>query len=91
MCKSILPKKVSAGASIYRAEGAGSVTAGRAETWRNDYQSIVAPSRRNPCGNGFAGGVSPSIVLGRRASSCWCSSRMGDNGSQSPSTAARAG
>jgi uncharacterized protein (DUF58 family) len=26
-------------------EGAGSVTAGRAETWRNDYQTIVARHR----------------------------------------------
>jgi uncharacterized protein (DUF58 family) len=26
-------------------EGAGSVTAGRAETWRNDYQSLVARHR----------------------------------------------
>ena len=26
-------------------EGAGSVTAGRAETWRNDYQAVVARHR----------------------------------------------
>ena len=30
-------------------EGAGSITAGRAETWRTDYQSIVARSPRRDC------------------------------------------
>ncbi len=64
-------------------EGAGSITAGRAETWRNDYQALRgAPPRRHPRRNRpAAAGASPSTAPTGRPSELLLvlHSRMGDS------------
>ena len=63
-------------------EGAGSVTAGRAETWRNDYQNIVARHRAEVRAETDLRGWSFAIHrTGRPASELLLvlHSRMGDN------------
>jgi uncharacterized protein (DUF58 family) len=63
-------------------EGAGSVTAGRAETWRNDYQGIVARHRDAICAEADLRGWTFAIHRTDRPASellLVLHSRMGDN------------
>ena len=55
-------------------EGGGCVTAGRAETWRNDYQGLVRVTARKsaPRPTGWAGASPSTAPTGRPANYCSC-------------------
>jgi uncharacterized protein (DUF58 family) len=64
-------------------EGGGSITAGRAETWRNDYQGVVARHRDAIRADADQMGWSFAIHRTDRPASellLMLHSRMGDNG-----------